>query len=27
VLVWVALVLLTVDGIRQARRTPRPGLD
>lgn len=25
-LVWVALVLLTVDGIRQARRTPRPGL-
>lgn len=26
-LVWVALVLLTVDGIRQARRTPRPGLD
>jgi chloramphenicol-sensitive protein RarD len=27
VLVWVALALLTVDGIRQARRTPRPGLD
>lgn len=27
VLVWVALVLLTVDGIRQTRRTPRPGLD
>ncbi|MGI5189451.1 EamA family transporter RarD [Promicromonospora sp. CA-289599] len=26
VLVWVALVLLTVDGIRQARRAPRPGL-
>ncbi|MFC4628962.1 EamA family transporter RarD [Promicromonospora alba] len=26
VLVWVALALLTVDGIRQARRTPRPGL-
>jgi chloramphenicol-sensitive protein RarD len=27
VLVWVALALLTVDGIRQARRTPRLGLD
>ncbi|WP_454851626.1 EamA family transporter RarD [Promicromonospora soli] len=27
VLVWVALVLLTVDGIRQARRAPKPGLD
>ncbi|HEV6954422.1 MAG TPA: EamA family transporter RarD [Promicromonospora sp.] len=26
-LVWVALVLLTVDGVRRARRTPRPGLD
>lgn len=26
VLVWVALVLLTTDGIRQARRMPRPGL-
>lgn len=26
VLVWVALVLLTVDGVRQARRVPRPGL-
>lgn len=25
-LVWVALVLLTVDGIRQARSAPRPGL-
>lgn len=27
ILVWVALVLLTVDGIRQARRAPRPDLD
>lgn len=27
VLVWVALVLLTVDGIRQSRRTPRPRLE
>jgi len=26
VLVWVALVLLTVDGIRQTRRAPRPRL-
>ncbi len=26
VLVWVALVLLTTDGIRQARKAPRPGL-
>lgn len=26
ILVWVALVLLTTDGIHQARRTPRPGL-
>ncbi|MFC7023391.1 EamA family transporter RarD [Promicromonospora thailandica] len=26
VLVWVALVLLTVDGVRRARRAPRPGL-
>ncbi|WP_423462439.1 EamA family transporter RarD [Promicromonospora sp. MS192] len=25
-LVWVALVLLTVDGIRRSRRAPRPGL-
>lgn len=25
-LVWVALVLLTVDGIRQARNVPKPGL-
>ncbi|WP_129788442.1 EamA family transporter RarD [Promicromonospora panici] len=25
VLVWVALVLLTVDGIRQARNAPKPG--
>lgn len=27
VLVWVALVLLTVDGIRQSRRAPRPRLE
>ena len=26
-LVWVALILLTVDGVRQARRAPRLGLD
>lgn len=26
VLVWVALVLLTTDGIHQARKAPRPGL-
>jgi chloramphenicol-sensitive protein RarD len=26
-LVWVALVLLTIDGIRQSRRAPRPRLD
>ncbi|WP_369370969.1 EamA family transporter RarD [Promicromonospora sp. Populi] len=26
-LVWAALALLTFDGIRQSRRSPRPGLD
>jgi chloramphenicol-sensitive protein RarD len=26
-LVWVALVLLTIDGIRQSRRAPRPRLE
>ncbi len=26
-LVWLALILLTVDGVRQARRAPRLGLD
>jgi chloramphenicol-sensitive protein RarD len=25
-LVWMALVLLTADGIRQARNVPKPGL-